>query len=95
MSKERDIIRRMADRLLEHCGHCPEDKPGDVTEAECPHCGGPGILLGRDGHVRFRCQKCGKTFSEPYEPEGMPRPKAEFYPSDGGTWGGGGGITST
>ena len=61
-------------RQLEHCGHCPEDRPGDVTEAECPRCGGSGVLLRRrlGGLVHFRCQKCKKEFSEKYKPKENP-----------------------
>lgn len=54
----------------EHCGHCPEDEPGDVTEAECPMCGGPGVLLGKLGsRVHFRCRNCGMDFSQGPRPE--------------------------
>ena len=56
---EAAIAQRRADHLLEHCGHCPGDKPGDVTKARCPACGGPGILQDRDGRVNFRCRDCG------------------------------------
>lgn len=61
---ETEITRRRANGLLEHCGHCPDDKPGDVTKAKCPACGGPGVLEDRDGQVHFHCRDCGASFSE-------------------------------
>lgn len=74
---EAAIAQRRADHLLEHCGHCPGDKPGDVTKARCPACGGPGILQDRDGRVNFRCRDCGASF---YEKRGETMSEAEARP---------------
>lgn len=62
---ERAVVSRLADRLLEHCGHCPEDSDEPMENPPCPMCSGPGVPLGTLGRRKhFRCQDCGYDFSE-------------------------------
>jgi hypothetical protein len=98
---ERDeaVIMHRADKLLEDVGGVYEIDPATgshVDRPECPYCGGEGEAVDQG---RYRCINCGSPFSADltkYDTRLLGRvpAKAAFYPSDGGSAGGGGGVTS-
>lgn len=60
---------------------------GDEEEyeiAECPVCGGPGLLLGQLGNrVHYRCRNCGMDFSERGDEPVAEEPLPELMPEVG------------
>ena len=97
------IVMHQADRLLEAITlpdvHEINPETGEpVRRPECPNCGTPGEEMGQG---RYYCPGCETRFSADVSRYGAggrgaygTRPKAAFYPSDGGSAGGGGGTTS-
>ena len=93
------VVMHQADQLLEAVASDYEIHPEtgeQVERPECPNCGGPGeaIAMGR-----YRCANCGSSFAADlgrYDARSIAQvpAKAAFYPSDGGTAGGGGGMTT-
>lgn len=96
------IVMHQADRLLEEVIPLPSvheidpESGGMVRRPECPNCGTQGEPR---GNGTYDCPGCGTKFSADISQFGtgrsaVSRPKGAFYPSDGGSAGGGGGITS-